>query len=115
MAEEFRVIAIISAYNEGDIISPVISHLVENGVDVYLIDNHSTDDTVDRARTWLGKGVVAIESFPDDSCPGSEPACAFPWSAILRRKEQLALELQADWFIHHDADEVREVHGQGSR
>jgi hypothetical protein len=27
---------------------------------------------------------------------------------ILRRKQELAAELEADWFIHHDADEFRE-------
>ena len=103
MATEFRVIAIISAFNEGDIISPVIGHLIENCIDVYLIDNHSTDDTVDQAARWLGKGLLDIELFPQ-----SEPASKFEWSAILRRKEELATTLQADWFIHYDADEIRE-------
>ena len=46
MDSPFSVIAIISAFNEGDIVSQVISHLVENGVDVYPIDNRSTEDTV---------------------------------------------------------------------
>lgn len=99
----FRVIALISAFNEEDIISQVIQHLVQNGVLVYLVDNHSTDRTVEYAKAWLGKGLVGIEIFPKD---GEKPL--FDWAAILRRKEQLAGELEADWFIHHDADEVRE-------
>src|SRR5258707_282662 len=101
MTVEFRVIAIMSAFNEADIISSVIGHLVENRVDVYLIDNHSTDDTVAQAKRWLGKGLLDIELFPK-----SEPADTFDWAAILRRKEELAMTLQADWFIHHDADEI---------
>src|SRR5262249_17577576 len=28
---------------------------------------------------------------------------------LLRRKEALAQEIEADWFIHNDADEVREA------
>ena len=104
MDSSFRVIAIIAAFNEGDIISPVISHLVENGIDAYLIDNHSTDDTVERAAGWLGKGLLHIERFPQSSAD----AAKFEWTAILRRKEELANTLQADWFIHHDADEIRE-------
>lgn len=106
MDHPFRVIAIIAAFNEGDIISPVIGHLVQNGIDVYLLDNHSTDDTVDQARRWLGRGLLTIETFPNElevGCPGT-----FNWTAILRRKEELACELRADWFIHHDADEIRE-------
>src|ERR1044071_5210539 len=106
MESGFRVIAIISTFNEGDIISPVIAHLVENDVHVYLIDNHSTDDTVQQAARWLGKGLVDIELFPEKgNCSSGEK---FDWSAILRRKEELATTLQADWFVHHDADEIRE-------
>src|SRR5687768_8622429 len=66
-AEPFRVVAIISAFNEGDIISAVLEHLIENGIGVYLIDNRSTDDTVDQARQWLGRGLIAIETFPPDT------------------------------------------------
>ena len=108
MDDSFRVIAIISAFNEGDIISPVIGHLVENGADVYLIDNHSTDDTVEQAHQWLGRGLLDIESFPKSLPAGCESPGPFDWSAILHRKEELAGELSANWFIHHDADEVRE-------
>jgi len=31
-SDSFHAIAIISAYNEGDIISPAIAHFIENGV-----------------------------------------------------------------------------------
>jgi glycosyl transferase family 2 len=102
--DDFRVLAIISAFNEGDIISRVLEHLVENGIDVYFIDNHSTDDTVEEARRWLGRGVLEIETFPAES----SATAGFDWGAILRRKEELAKELAYDWFIHHDADEIRE-------
>jgi cell division protein FtsB len=103
----FRVIALISTFNEGDIIAAVIRHLVDNGIDVYLIDNHSTDDTVEQAEPWIGRGLLHIEYLPARSdAPSDGPL--YDWTAILRRKEQLAQELEADWFIHHDADEVRE-------
>jgi hypothetical protein len=102
----FRVVALISAFNEGDIISFVIQHLVENGVEVYLLDNHSTDDTVEQASRWLTKGLLQIETFPSLAEPSA--STVFDWGAILRRKEALAAELDADWFIHHDADEIRE-------
>ncbi|HEX9147800.1 MAG TPA: glycosyltransferase family 2 protein [Thermoanaerobaculia bacterium] len=107
-SDSFRVVAIVSAFNEADIISPVIEHLVQNGVDVYLIDNHSTDGTAEEARRWLRKGLIGIEQFPADRPAGEGPP-PFDWEAILRRKEELAKELSADWFIHHDADEFREA------
>ena len=63
-ADDFRVVAIISAFNEEDIIDPILAHLGGNGVETYLIDNRSTDDTVERARAWFGRGLIGIESFP---------------------------------------------------
>jgi hypothetical protein len=105
VTETFKTIAIVSAFNEGDVISPIIGHLVENGLEVYLLDNHSTDDTVQQASAWLGRGLLAIEPFPSETPP--ESRSRFEWHAILHRKEELASELEADWFIHHDADEVR--------
>jgi hypothetical protein len=106
--DEFRVVALLSAYNEGDIISPVIGHLIDNGVDVYLIDNRSSDDTVAEAARWIGKGLLKIEEFPEHE-PAPGETLPFDWTAILRRKEELAQELDADWFLHHDADEFREA------
>jgi GT2 family glycosyltransferase len=106
MAERFRVIALVSAYNEGDIISAVLGHLIENEIDVYLLDDRSTDDTVEQARPWLGRGLLDIETLPERRTESG--GAGFDWSAILRRKEALARELEADWFIHHDADEIRE-------
>jgi hypothetical protein len=108
MNDSLRVIAIIAAYNEEDIISSVIGHLAHSGIDAYLIDNHSTDDTVKEASQWLGRGLLHIERFPQSFSPGHDSPGPFDWSAILRRKEELATELSADWFIHHDADEIRE-------
>jgi glycosyl transferase family 2 len=111
---DFRVVAIISAFNEADVISPVIEHLVENGVDVYLIDNRSTDGTNAAAKHWLRKGLLGIEQFPAEAPPGDGPP-PFDWEAILKRKEALAKELSADWFIHHDADEFREAPWPGMK
>jgi hypothetical protein len=112
VTDPFRIIAIIAAYNEGDIIAAVIGHLVENGIDVYLLDDHSTDDTVAEAGRWLGRGLLHIEHFSPGPPTGPAPAAAtsppYDWTAILRRKEELAQELAADWFMHHDADEIRE-------
>jgi hypothetical protein len=95
-------VAIISTYNEADVIDCVLRHLVENGVEVYVIDNHSNDGTADSVARWLGRGVIGMESFPAD-----REAPAFVWQGILERKLALAAELGADWYIHHDADEIR--------
>ena len=105
-SREFRVLAIISTYNEADIIEPVLEHLIENGVEVYLLDNRSTDDTVQRARRWLGHGLLGIEDFPQSQDPNGPDQVS--WNAILSRKVEVAHEIPVDWYIHHDADEIRE-------
>ena len=107
-----NVIAIIAAFNEADIIGPVLTHLIDQGISAYLIDNHSSDETAAIAARFTGRGVVGIECFT--ASPARIPE-RFDWRALLRRKEALASELSADWFIHHDADEFRESPWPGMR
>ena len=103
-SEAFRVVSLISAFNEEDIIEPVLAHLAEHGIESYLIDNMSTDATLERASAWLGRGLIGIETFP----PREETSTKTSWRRLLERKVELAAELGADWYMHHDADEIRE-------
>jgi hypothetical protein len=80
----------------------VIRHLAEDGIEVYVIDNGSTDDTVAEVGRWIGRGVLDVESFPLDGGDG-----LFRWQKILDRKMAVAAEIGTDWVIHHDADEIR--------
>lgn len=107
-SSDIVVIAIIVAHNEGDIIYHVIGDLIKQGVNVYFIDHCSTDNTVQEALKWIGKGLVHVEHFPEDAGYDQENKNRYIWRDILKRKEELALSLKADWFIHHDADEFRE-------
>jgi hypothetical protein len=107
----FRALAVMPAYNEGDVIGPAIGALISEGVDVYLLDHRSTDDTVAAATPWLGRGLVRIERFPDESGPGYDErnGDVMVWRDILRRVEQVSGEVQADWYLFVNADEFREA------
>ena len=105
--DRFRVVAIVAAYNEADIIGDVVADLIRHGVEVYLLDHWSTDDTAAIVERHLGKGVIGIEKFPSGG-DAVEERRQYTWERILKRKEALARELDAHWFIHHDADEFRE-------
>ena len=94
-----RVIALLATYNEERFVANCLEHLLGQGVQVYLVDNGSTDRTLEVAQRYLGRGLVAIESMTRSGL--------FDLKRILRRKEELASELDADWFIHLDADEIR--------
>ncbi|HWH94956.1 MAG TPA: glycosyltransferase family A protein [Baekduia sp.] len=106
----FRALAVMPAYNEGDVIGPAIGALISAGVDVYLLDHRSTDDTVAAATPWLGRGLVGIERFPDESGPGFDErnGDVMVWRDILRRVEQVTGEVSADWYLFVNADEFRE-------
>jgi glycosyltransferase involved in cell wall biosynthesis len=103
-----RTVAIIAAYNEEDVIAQVIGDLIEQRISVFLIDHRSEDGTVAEAARYLGRGLVGIERFPDESGFPDEDGERFAWESILRRKQQLAETLGFDWVMHADADELRE-------
>lgn len=98
----FRVGAIITAYNEADVIGDTIRHLAANGVHVYLIDNWSTDATLHEALAIEGVEWLGHEHFPEDG-----PSEIFEWTRLLERVEALASNLDVDWVMSNDADEFR--------
>jgi Glycosyl transferase family 2 len=110
MSRPFTVVAIVAAFNEEDVIAEVLEALVDDGVRVYFLDDQSTDQTLAIAERFRGRGVIGIESLPPVDPNGRH---VFAWERILRRKEELAARLDADWFIHHDADEFRESPWRG--
>lgn len=95
-----RVVALLAAHNEERFVGGCIAHLARNGVETYLIDNESTDATVEVARSFLGEGLAGIETMPRNG--------VYAWRPLLERKEELASTLRADWFVHLDADEIRQ-------
>src|SRR5438270_13574301 len=94
-----RVIAMVQVYNEERFIAGCIEHLREQGVDVFVIDNWSTDRTLEIVEGYVGRGVIGIELMQRDG--------HFALRAQCRRQEELASSLDADWLIHYDADEIR--------
>lgn len=94
-----RVVALVASYNEERFIAGCIEHLISQGIDVYLVDNASTDSTVEIAERYLKNGLLKIEHLPRHG--------TFNWRSVLERKEYLASSVDADWFMHVDADEIR--------
>ena len=96
-----RVVALLAVRNEEYYIERCLRYLYEQNIETCLIDNESTDRTLEIAREFTGRGVFRIESFPFSGI--------YKWIKILEYKCRLANEIDADWFIHHDADEIREA------
>ena len=96
-----RIVALLALRNEELYLERCIRHLVEQGVEICIIDNESTDRSRDIAQSYLGKGVFQIVDQPFHG--------HFDLLGQLQIKERLAATIDADWFIHHDADEIRQA------
>lgn len=94
-----RIVAVLASYNEEMFIDKCLAHYEKHGIEVFLLDNDSSDNTVNIAKKYLGRNLIAIENFPRKG--------VYEWSKILRKKEQIIDSINADWFIHADPDEFR--------
>ncbi len=99
--DDFRVVAFMAAYNEEDIIVESIKKWTSQGVSVHVLENWSTDATYNLITDLTSEFPVTVERFPP-----AGPSPFFDWGAMLARIEQLAGELEADWFVRRGADEV---------
>lgn len=100
----FKVAAIMAAYNEEDIIYQSIKRLIDQEIHVYIIENWSTDATYEIIKQFEGNDFfLGSERYPPE---GRENY--FHLKGLLRRTEALVKKINADWFIHHDVDEIRE-------
>ena len=85
MSSDFSVVAIVAAFNEADVIGPVVGDLIDQGLQVYVLDDGSTDGTVAAVEPLVGRGVLAIERLrapvpgqpagcQREECAGTRPA-----------------------------------------
>jgi len=95
-----RVVALLAVRNEELYLERSFRHLVEQGLSIAVIDNESTDRTPEIIRSLGPEVLVHHEVHPH---PGY-----YDWQSILQRKEALARQIDADWFVHLDADEIPE-------
>ena len=94
-----RVLALLAVHNEERFVGACIRHLARNGVETYVIDNASTDRTLEIAANYEGHGLAGLETMPRNG--------VYQWRSLLARKAALAESLEANWFLHVDADEIR--------
>jgi glycosyltransferase involved in cell wall biosynthesis len=101
-----RIVALLTVRNEERYLKRCLEHLHNEGIEVCVIDNGSTDKTVEIAESFRDKNVFRIEHFPFNGSFELEP--------LLIMKENLSYEIDADWFIHYDADEIKQAPKQFS-
>lgn len=89
--------AILCVRNEGMHIRRAISDFVNDGVDVIVIDNGSTDQTLDICSEFKGNGLLFTRNMPWSG--------NFDLTQQLEIKNTIISQLRHDWIIHADADE----------
>ncbi len=94
-----KIVSIFHIYNESRFLPAQLKHQAKQGLQAYIIDNESTDGSLDIVKSFMGRGVIGYETFPRRG--------KFELRALLQRSEELHKELGADWYLHHDADQFR--------
>lgn len=100
----FGVAAIMTAYNEADIVRSTIEGLIAQGIEVHLVDNWSTDGTPELVEDLVGNGLLQIEHFPPEGRPDH-----YEWERLLQHTTEVAASLRHDWCVHHDVDQRRDA------
>ena len=99
--------ALLAVRNERHYIGRCLRHLEEQGVAACVIDNESTDGTLDIVNTFSKSVVINVVHHP---YPGY-----YDWEGLLKVKQRLASDIPAHWFMHLDADEIPEAPRHGQR
>jgi len=94
-----KIVGMIPVYNEVDIVGQVIEHLTEQGVNLVMVDNGSTDGSFEVIRRYLGRGVLSVERLATEK---------FEMSLLWRRLHKMMLEHEPDWTFRCSADEFLE-------
>jgi glycosyltransferase involved in cell wall biosynthesis len=102
-----KITAIIAVRNEAAYIGRCCEYLAQQHISFVVIDNESTDDTRSIAESFRGRGLIDVVSHV---YPGF-----YDWTALLTHKEKLARELESEWFLHLDADEIPEGPRRGEK
>jgi Glycosyl transferase family 2 len=93
-----NIVAIIAVRNELVYLREVIPYLDGERIEVIILDNDSTDGTAEALGRAAYPNVRGVERLPFDG--------TFDLTAQLEAKARLAAQIEADWIIHQDADEI---------
>ena len=98
------ILAILAIRNEEAYLPTCLRYLCENGIQLAVIDNGSTDGSRDILQSFRSN-LVRYESIPYSG--------KLDWKTLLTAKAKIAEESGADWVIHHDCDEMMHSYRDG--
>lgn len=101
-----QIVAVLAVRNEAAYLGNALRYLMRNGINFVVIDNDSEDETAAVARRQEFSGsLIDFVRVPF--------AGAYDWTRLLHAKMAIIGNLNADWVIHHDADEIMHSYREG--
>jgi len=103
--DRLSICSIIAVRNEFKYLNVLLPILAEQGIDVAIIDNESTDGSKELYSRFYGEPIISVETLPYRGF--------FSLSEQLSAKQELCKNISHDWVIHQDADEIMEHYKAG--
>lgn len=94
-----KITAMLCVRNEESYLEVTLAHLVACGIDLAIIDNDSTDRTLRICRKFQRR-IMYQARLPFRGF--------FNLTEQIAAKAEIVRQVESDWFIHQDADEILE-------
>jgi hypothetical protein len=103
--KRLSICAIVGARNEVDYLQILLPLLARQGIDVVIVDNESAAESAALYSHFANNPIIRVKYLP-----------YLGYSSmfnLIATKEKICGEIDHDWVIHHDADEIMEHHTPG--
>jgi glycosyltransferase involved in cell wall biosynthesis len=94
------ICAVIAVRNEAQYLQVLLPLLLNQGIEVVILDNGSTDQSHKIYAAYDGNPIIYVRHIPYLG--------TFSLIQQLEEKRKIFEQIKHDWVIHHDADEVFE-------
>jgi len=95
-----RTIGILPVYNEADVIEQVLRYHIEQGLQLIVVDNGSTDGSYEVIKNYVGRGVISVQRIITDRVR---------FQFLLTTLSAIAAIHAPDWLVLIGADEFLET------
>jgi len=94
-----RVVAALVVRNERPFLGNCLRHLIENGIDYVIVDNGSTDETIELLQqSYFAKHLISYRTHPYQGY--------MDWEDLMQARQAAADAVDADWILYVSADEI---------
>lgn len=101
-----RVIAALVVRNERPYLGNCLRHLIGNGIDYVIVDNGSTDETIELLhQPYFAKHLIGYRTHPYQG--------HMDWEDLMLARQAAADAIDTDWILYVSADEIMHSYNAG--